>query len=143
MTLKKTFYLLAGVMVLSFLVAFAVSRSKTSAASYPDAKTATNAQPGQDPQPKAQLGVVGKPGFIITKVVPGTTAEQIGLRRGDVILRIDGRGISSGQDISQLIYRQAGEQVKVHFMRYDASTEQFSSFEAIAPLGEWKEKDLQ
>ncbi|MFS8797418.1 trypsin-like peptidase domain-containing protein [Synechococcus sp. R70.1] len=42
-------------------------------------------------------------GVLIGEVVPGSPAEQVGLRKGDVIVEIDGRPIRDAEQVQQLV----------------------------------------
>jgi hypothetical protein len=58
-------------------------------------------------KPRAELGIwmveSGGPGVAIQRVTKGSAAEQAGLREGDVILQVNGRGAASPQAAAQLI----------------------------------------
>jgi len=45
----------------------------------------------------------GKPGVIITQVVPGGVTDRAGVRDGDVLLAINGKGFKNGQDAMLII----------------------------------------
>jgi thiol-disulfide isomerase/thioredoxin len=60
----------------------------------------------------------GEPGVPVRDVVRGSPAERSGLRRGDVILRIDGQPVQRPADVvSNVGRRRAGERVNVAFLR--------------------------
>jgi hypothetical protein len=58
-------------------------------------------------QPRGELGVWmaenDGPGVRILRVTPGSAAEQAGLRVGDFVLQVNGRGASSPQRTAQMI----------------------------------------
>jgi len=57
-------------------------------------------------------------GARVTRVVPGTPAEQAGLEVGDVIVAVDNRWINSCADLrSEIRTRSAGDEVKISFRR--------------------------
>jgi C-terminal processing protease CtpA/Prc len=60
----------------------------------------------------------GSQGFRITDLDEDSTVMEAGLRRGDVILRVDGRTVTSTQDLRQA-FRQAepGQEVNVEVLR--------------------------
>jgi hypothetical protein len=67
-----------------------------------------SAQPAMNgQQPRGELGVWmaenDGPGVRILRVTPGSAAEQAGLRVGDFVLQINGRGASSPQGAAQMI----------------------------------------
>jgi regulator of sigma E protease len=64
----------------------------------------------------------------IAQVVPGSPAEQAGLKVGDTIYKIDGRDIDNVQDASYNIRLHLGETVPVEVKRTDPATGQVSSY---------------
>src|SRR5262249_13336613 len=62
---------------------------------------------------KYRVGMLGNftpDGLLIQKVIDGTPAEQAGLQRGDLILKVDGRLITSQADFTSVI-NTSGRQV--------------------------------
>jgi serine protease DegQ len=60
----------------------------------------------------------GPPGAMIAEVVPGSAAEIAGLRRGDVIIAIDGRNIvSAGQLRARVGLIPVGETIEIEVLR--------------------------
>jgi hypothetical protein len=63
--------------------------------------------PMNDGQPRGELGVwmaaSGGAGVQVQRVTPGSAAERAGLRVGDVILQVNGRGATSPQGAAQLV----------------------------------------
>ena len=64
----------------------------------------------------------------IAQVVPGSPAEQAGLKVGDTILSIDGRSIDNVQDASYNIRLHLGETVPIEVKRTDPITNQSKDF---------------
>jgi hypothetical protein len=60
-----------------------------------------------DGQRRGELGIwmgeTGGPGVQVLRVANGSAAEKAGLRVGDIILQVNGRGASSPQDTARLI----------------------------------------
>jgi serine protease Do len=57
-------------------------------------------------------------GVVVNGVEPGSPADRAGLRMGDVILAIDGRAISSGAELVQIISeRKVGSALKLDLLR--------------------------
>ena len=52
-------------------------------------------------------------------VIAGGSADQAGMKAGDVILAIDGRNLSSGAELSDEIrHHQPGSKITVRFRRH-------------------------
>jgi|SRR5690554_67907 len=47
---------------------------------------------------------------VVGEVTPGSVAERVGLQRGAEILAVDGRSVSSWQDVNMRLLERAGEQ---------------------------------
>jgi C-terminal processing protease CtpA/Prc len=56
-------------------------------------------------------------GLLVLRVVPGTPAEHAGLRGGDVILRANGRGVTTPSALSRAIERSDSRTVKLDVVR--------------------------
>ena len=64
--------------------------------------------------PVADFGIRGS-GARINRVVRGSNAEQIGLRSGDVVARINNQAVAPGTDVAELIARlSAGTPAPAH-----------------------------
>jgi hypothetical protein len=67
---------------------------------------------------KTEHGLTDEEGVLITDVVPNSPAAQAGLRRGDVILRINGKDVTDADELRQLVQQAgAGKQVKLEVIR--------------------------
>jgi membrane protease YdiL (CAAX protease family) len=68
-----------------------------------------------------RLGVFGEAhesGLMITEVVPGSTAEESGLRPGDVIITFEGEPVPDIDALrAQVRSRRVGENVRIHVLR--------------------------
>jgi serine protease Do len=67
-----------------------------------------------DPNLARELGLKETQGVVVTQVAPGSTAAEAGLRRGDVILEINGQALKSAGDYRRL----AGSLPKESFARF-------------------------
>jgi len=66
---------------------------------------------------KAKLGVEGLMGFVVRAVESGSTAEETGIRPGDVITHLNGRQVYTIHDVQKLWAHSPGEQVSVQLLR--------------------------
>ena len=65
-----------------------------------------------------QMGI--PTGAYVTAVVDGSAADKAGLKKGDVITKFDGSGVSSMTSLKELMsYYEAGETVDITFKRAD------------------------
>ncbi len=65
-----------------------------------------------------QMGI--PTGAYVAAVVDGSTADKAGLKKGDVITKFDGSGVSSMTSLKELMsYYEAGETVDITFKRAD------------------------
>ena len=59
-----------------------------------------------------------KTGVLVQEVQPGGPAEKAGLKPGDIITTIDGRGIKDGDDlVNEIAGRKPGSAIRMGFMR--------------------------
>ncbi len=57
-------------------------------------------------------------GVTVSSVVPGSPADQAGLKTGDTITAVDGKSVSKGNDlVSDIASRKPGSKVKLAFIR--------------------------
>jgi membrane protease YdiL (CAAX protease family) len=67
------------------------------------------------------LGINGTPverGVLIATVQPGTTAEEIGLRKGDIIAKFDGQTLHEIGELARLVRgKHIGDQVTIEVIR--------------------------
>ena len=54
---------------------------------------------------------------VVGQAMPGTVAEQIGLRAGDRVTALGGRPVETFEDMVRFVKIRAGEQVRVDYMR--------------------------
>lgn len=85
---------------------------------------------------RAMLGVTpdeDDKGAMITSVSPGSAAEKAGLKKGDIITKIDDKKIEEADDVSKIIRsHKPGDKVSITYLR--GGKEQKQSVE----LGKWK-----
>lgn len=66
----------------------------------------------------AQFAVSAADGAFIVDVIPGSSAEQSGLLRGDVIVRVDGVDVSASEDVARAVRRRdPGERITLDIVR--------------------------
>lgn len=59
-------------------------------------------------------------GAFVTETVPGEAAEAAGIKKGDIIEKLDGQKVTGNQDlIDKLQYYESGETVEVVVARAD------------------------
>jgi serine protease Do len=58
-----------------------------------------------------------KEGVLVRSVVAGSAAEKAGLKAGDVILRVDGRGVASPTDVTLRLRSVTGSSVVLAILR--------------------------
>ena len=64
----------------------------------------------------------GKPGLLITDVVPGGVADQAGIRNGDILLRIDGKGFKDGSQAMAIINSIKRNEYAEYLIERDGAT---------------------
>ncbi|MBI5838224.1 MAG: PDZ domain-containing protein [Candidatus Eisenbacteria bacterium] len=69
------------------------------------------------PLTRSALGLGEDEGLMITGTVKGGAAEKAGLKRGDVLLKVDGAGVSSDAEIREQLRGKAGQNVKIDLLR--------------------------
>ncbi len=57
-------------------------------------------------------------GVVVTEVSEGSGAEKAGIRRGDVIIAIEGESVSSAAHLKYLLYQhEVGDEIKITYIR--------------------------
>ena len=71
------------------------------------------------------MGMIrGVKGVIVVRMISGSPAAAAGVRAGDVICSLDGKAVSDGKELRQMLAkRRAGDQVKVGVLRDQESLE--------------------
>jgi len=81
-------------------------------------------------------------GLMVQEVQSGTLAETLGLRQGDIVVRIAGRQIRGTQDVQEALGGvEAGAQIEVHFLR--KGVEQSATVTKPEPKAESKDVEAQ
>ena len=77
-------------------------------------------------------------GAFVYEVIEGEAAEAAGIRQGDIITKIDGRRITTADEVVDLMnYYKAGETVDVVVL--SASNGQYEERTVSVTLGKWPE----
>lgn len=80
----------------------------------------------------------GGPGVLVTGVLPGQTAEAIGVRSGDVIVRAGGRAIAAVPDVGAFVSGlQAGQPVEL-VVRRDGRVRTLRGRARALPFEQWQ-----
>jgi serine protease Do len=67
---------------------------------------------------RKQLGKLPDKGAVVTAVVPGSPAQEVGIRPGDVITRIGDRAVESAADVVDAVSRRGiGAKAQVDYVR--------------------------
>ena len=83
-----------------------------------------------DDENRALLGVRGRAEngrCLISQVFPGMPADKAGIKEGDVVVAIDGRGISTFDELSRIIsHKEPGDKLRLKIER-DSETLEFTA----------------
>ncbi|SEN62832.1 serine protease, S1-C subfamily, contains C-terminal PDZ domain [bacterium A37T11] len=70
------------------------------------------------PEYAKQLGISEINGLYVNEVVPGGGAEKAGIRKGDIVTKLDGKLIYTSSDLQEKVYRLSpGDKVRLAFKR--------------------------
>lgn len=80
-----------------------VARNDSPARPDAQAKLGVSVADANDPQVRQQLGLKGQgtPGAVVVQVIPGSPAAEAGLQPGDIITRLDGKAITSANQLTE------------------------------------------
>ncbi|MGA9768945.1 MAG: PDZ domain-containing protein [Blastocatellia bacterium] len=76
------------------------------------------------------MAIVGYLGFVVCRVEKGTSAEKMGLQKGDVITRWNGKDIISIRDFLLMGQLEPGQPIKFDGIRANFQTGQHENFTA-------------
>lgn len=121
---RRTLWILLGVLAAILLLGAAVVTGGVLAFLALQARPAQAAiasifeRPVVTPQQEITAGA--EKGVLIAGVIPGSPAEAAGLRRGDILLSLDGEEVDQEQALLQMLEeKEAGQTVEVTLMRGD------------------------
>lgn len=83
-----------------------------------------------NPQLAAAMGLSVVKGVVVTQIQPGSPADKGGLKRGDVITKMNGQPIRNGSRLRNIVAAHAGREIKI--IRYRGHDEK----EIVVRLGE-------
>ncbi len=70
------------------------------------------------PQLADAFGIPGEKGAVVSEVIPGSAAEDVGMQSGDVIVKFNDEEVESGSDLRNAVgLLRAGEQGSVQYYR--------------------------
>lgn len=76
------------------------------------------------------IGVIGVMSFVVCKIEEGSSAEKMGLQKGDIITRWNGKDISSARDFLLMCQLEPGQPIKLDYIRANFQTGQHESYTA-------------
>ncbi len=101
----------------------AVRPTAPAAAGPQSGKLGVSVGDASDPQVRESLGIKGSDkGAVIAEVVPGSPAQEAGLRTGDIITRLAGKSITNSTDLTTVAHTlKAGDNITAVVRRQGAS----------------------
>jgi S1-C subfamily serine protease len=76
------------------------------------------------------IGVIGYLGFVVCRIEEGSTAERMGLQRGDIITRWNGQDIMSLRDFALMDQLEPGQPIKLDCIRANFQTGKHEDYTA-------------
>jgi serine/threonine-protein kinase len=93
---------------------------------------------------EADLNRVTSAGLALARVIPGAAAERGGIKDGDIILELDGRKISTFDDLRAFIIEKSpGDRVKVKIERESKQLEFECELNSASPRSSWTPKSTR
>jgi len=83
---------------------------------------------------KSTTGITGFMGFVIDNIDPGSPAEIVGLKKGDVILNVDRQEVSSLKPIMKMTRKDPGAPVTMIVSRYNPEMSRIEHTKVTMPL---------
>jgi S1-C subfamily serine protease len=82
-----------------------------------------------------QQGLAVDAGVFVVAVDPGSAAERVGIRPGDVIVAFGGRAVAAGRDLGALVRQQdPGDRVEVDVVLGDGARRTFAVILGVSPV---------
>lgn len=78
---------------------------------------------GELSPPQSTLGIKGVAAFMVEEVLPGSPAEQAGLKAGDLVTWVDGNPVNSITDVLKISRNAPGHKVELFVLRYNPVTQ--------------------
>ena len=89
---------------------------------------------GVEVTPNDQNGTSNAAGAVVSQVLSGTPAQQIGLQAGDIITAVGGQQVTSADDLGTLLHaHHAGDKVQITWTGGDGSTHSGTATLATGP----------
>lgn len=74
--------------------------------------------------PKIKLKIAEVDGILVTRVLPSTPAQKAGIKEGDVITKVNGEKVTTGEELQSLVEKTGvGQELTVELMRLDQKLE--------------------
>lgn len=121
MTLRRRSYFFCAV-VFAAIAMLGVVRLSAMRAEVNNLSADAAQEPEAVPRPRSIIGVSGVMAFVIMDIMPGSAAEQAGLRPGDIVTAMEGQ-INSIQDFQgKIVNSEPGTSFTITYRRFNRST---------------------
>ncbi|MEK6410814.1 MAG: PDZ domain-containing protein [Acidobacteriota bacterium] len=87
---------------------------------------------------KSMTGVSVMPTFLIKGVLPGSPADIVGLKEGDLITNIDGHQADSFKVVLKMTRKEPGTPVNMDLLRYNPETGKYDYYKSTILLAPWQ-----
>lgn len=86
-----------------------------------------------DQSPKSRLGLISQVGLVVRRVEPKSSAEQAGLKVGDIVIgtNLSGDITSIAEFQAQIAELEPGTKVQITYLRFNTTTSTFDELKTI------------
>jgi membrane-associated protease RseP (regulator of RpoE activity) len=90
-----------------------------------------------DQEARESLKIKKGGGVLVTKVIPGSTADKMGLKINDVITKVNGKDIALSTDLKFILNDfKVGDQIEIAYKRYGKSKKTSAILNEYARIGD-------